>query len=299
MGKSVPSAPSATETASAQQAANMTNQTTPFGSLTYSQTGTGPTGIPQYTANTTLSPQVQAAVNASLGAQTNLGNAAQQLSQNIGSQLGQPLDFSAQQGYLNNLTAGNLDKQWDRMAETNETSLVNRGIRPGSTAYSQAINDFRTDRSDAYNSANLNNYNSALQSQLALRNQPLSELSALMSGSQPQLPQFGATPGVDVIGATNNAYNAQMGAYNAQQGQFGGLLSAGASLIPLLSDERTKTDIKRVGVLDNGLEVFSYRYKSGGPYHIGLLAQEVEKVNPDAVVELNGMKHVLYERAVL
>lgn len=298
-GKGAPSAPSASETASAQQSASLINQYNPFGSSTYTQTGTGPTGVPTYRQDVSVSPQVQAALNASLGSQTNVANAAQSLSQNIGSQLGKPLDFSQQQAFLNDVTAQNLDRSWDRQYEQNETNLVNRGIRPGSTAYQQATTDFRNDRSNAYNSANAANYNTALQSQLALRNQPLAELSALMSGGQPQLPQFGATPGVDVIGATNNAFNQQMAGYNSQQAQFGGLLSAGASLIPLLSDRRAKTDIRKVGTLDNGLDVFLYRYKHGGGYQIGLMAQDVEKVRPEAVVEgPDGFKRVNYEQAV-
>jgi hypothetical protein len=64
---------------------------------------------------------------------------------------------------------------------------------------------------------------------------------------------------------------------------IGGLLGAGGAF--LHSDARMKTDIQDVGVLDNGLTVYRYRYKDDPThtFHIGLLAQEVERDNPEAV----------------
>jgi len=53
--------------AAAGQAASNVNQNSPFASLTYNQTGTGPGGIPLYTANTQLSPQMQSIVNSLQG----------------------------------------------------------------------------------------------------------------------------------------------------------------------------------------------------------------------------------------
>jgi hypothetical protein len=48
-----------TQTAATQQGANMVNNASPYGSLTY-QTSINPTtGLPEYSANTTLSPQQQ------------------------------------------------------------------------------------------------------------------------------------------------------------------------------------------------------------------------------------------------
>ena len=41
----------------------------------------------------------------------------------------------------------------------------------------------------------------------------------------------------------------------------------------------------------NGLKVYKYRYKDGGPIHIGVMAQDVKKVKPDAVVEKVDGKH--------
>jgi hypothetical protein len=66
------------------------------------------------------------------------------------------------------------------------------------------------------------------------------------------------------------------------------------SLGAIFSDRRLKEDIRPVGKLDNGLTVYSYRYAWGGPVHIGLMADEVQAVVPDAVGEVSGYKTVDY-----
>ena len=65
-----------------------------------------------------------------------------------------------------------------------------------------------------------------------------------------------------------------------------------------MSDIRVKKNISTVGRVDNGLPVYSFQYITGGPQQIGLMAQDVEKINPSAVIEINGIKHVDYSEAV-
>jgi hypothetical protein len=65
------------------------------------------------------------------------------------------------------------------------------------------------------------------------------------------------------------------------------------------SDIRVKKNISKVGKLDNGLDVYSYQYIWGGPQQIGVMAQDVEKVNPSAVSDVGGVKMVNYSEAVL
>jgi len=93
-------------------------------------------------------------------------------------------------------------------------------------------------------------------------------------------------------------------------GVFGGLLGGLGALKNLgglggigslftLSDERAKEDIQPVGKLADGQKVYSYTYK-GDPERtpqIGLLAQEVEEREPDAVAEVGGVKMVNYAKA--
>jgi hypothetical protein len=73
---------------------------------------------------------------------------------------------------------------------------------------------------------------------------------------------------------------------------IGGLIGGVGGYVS--SDRRLKTDIEKVGKLDDGLNVYKYRYKDGGPMHIGVMAQEVEKVHPEAVGLLGGFKAVNY-----
>ena len=117
---------------------------------------------------------------------------------------------------------------------------------------------------------------------------------------------FGLIPGLaptqlDVQGTINtganmnnaNAANAQS-AQNAQMQALGSMASGAM----MMSDMRVKTDISRVGTLDNGLGVYAYRFKHGGPMQIGVMAQEVAEVNPGAVEEIGGILHVNYTEAV-
>jgi endosialidase-like protein len=75
--------------------------------------------------------------------------------------------------------------------------------------------------------------------------------------------------------------------------------AGGSGLLGLLklSDERLKEDIAPVGALFDGTPVYGYRYKGAPAYHIGLLAQDVEKTAPHAVVEIGGYKAVNYHAA--
>jgi hypothetical protein len=193
----------------------------------------------------------------------------------------------------------------------NQAQLAGAGLF--NTATGQNFNQGITGQSLGYNQA-LNKaqfQNTAQQQQLAqdlaLRSQPLQELAAIMGGSQIQLPQFSGYQPVNVgasptFAATQAQYQGQLGAANAQnasnaqtmQGLFG--LGAAALMAPTgtFSDRRLKTNIKQIGKADNGLNVYSYNYVWGGPAQLGYMADEVEKIAPDAVGEFNGYKTVNY-----
>ena len=69
---------------------------------------------------------------------------------------------------------------------------------------------------------------------------------------------------------------------------------------PFWSDRRLKHDIKRIGKTDDGLPIYTFKYK-GDPEeqtHVGFMADEVEQHKPDAVgLAPNGYKYVDYDRA--
>ena len=139
----------------------------------------------------------------------------------------------------------------------------------------------------------------SLQTQLALRNQPLNEITGLMSGSQLQMPQFqGYNPtniapapvfaGAQAQSAANmQNYGIQQSGANATTSGLFGL--AGAAL----SDRRLKSNIERIGTHKLGIGI--YEYDILGERQQGVMADEVEKVMPKAVLmHPSGYKMVNY-----
>jgi len=197
-----------------------------------------------------------------------------------------------------------------------ETQLINQGLRPGTEAYDNAIqllgqqeNDARTQAAltgiNLDTSANAQGYNQALQGaqfgntaqQQALaqaiqqRQMPLNEITALMSGSQIQNPQFGAYQGSNVaaapiFGATQAAGQAAQNNYNqqvaTQNANTAGLYSlAGAGAKAYFSDARLKSNIVKVG--NHPLGIGIYEYDIFDRRERGVMAQELMQVMPDAV----------------
>jgi hypothetical protein len=60
--------------------------------------------------------------------------------------------------------------------------------------------------------------------------------------------------------------------------------SPAATTTVTFSDIRLKRDIVRVGHLDNGLALYRYRYLWSDQLFVGVMAQEVAPMRPDAVV---------------
>jgi outer membrane immunogenic protein len=66
-------------------------------------------------------------------------------------------------------------------------------------------------------------------------------------------------------------------------GDWGNTTSASYLGQVLLSDIRLKRDITLIGHLDDGLGLYRYRYVWGDTVYVGVMAQEVAGVRPDAV----------------
>jgi hypothetical protein len=67
------------------------------------------------------------------------------------------------------------------------------------------------------------------------------------------------------------------------------------SKLGLFSDRRLKREIVKLGTAPNGLSVYQYRYLWSDDVHIGHIAQEVQKVRPDAVGVVAGFMTVRYD----
>lgn len=291
------------------------NQYTPDGSKTYSTNGgqqfTDPTTgasyfIPQYTETVSLSPEQQA-IKAELDAsKLNLGKLANNLSGQLGTRLTRnfTIDNESTERRLMELGRKRLDPVLAEQKAALDQRLANQGIRIGSKAYETATRQNSEAANDAYNQLLLSGRSQAVQEQLTEDNQRINQIGALMSGGQVSQPTFGQTnqpklPTVDYAGLKQDEWQARMQIAQQKnamtQSILGGLFGLGAAFIS--SDRRLKMDIKQIGTAANGLNIYSYRYVWGGPVQIGFMADEVEQLHPEAVIEVNGYKMVNYEKA--
>lgn len=231
--------------------ANRVNQTTPYGSLTYSQN-------PDETWNQveTLTPQAQQALDQQLALNTKYGETA-----NVGFDKARQLFENPELDTSGLPTRGinvgqtaqdaimsRLQPQLAQQAEALRTRMANQGITLGSDAYGketaqqgQQANDLQMQA--ALQGINLDqaNRSAALQEQAYLQDRPLNLINALRSGNQVQAPQFQqfaqqqTTQGPDMLGAAGAQYGAQMDAYNASQASspMSGLFGLGGTVLGL------------------------------------------------------------------
>src|SRR6185369_9012710 len=216
-------APDPVKTADAQTASNKAtaitqaelnnyNQVGPDGTKTFTQTGTNADGTPQFTATTAFSAPNQKIYDTNLGTKQNIAVIGKAQSAKIGDLLGTPFEINnAVSDKITSLGAQRLDPQFAAGEASLRTNLANSGIQEGSQAFDAAMRNFQQNKNDAYNSLYLKGEGQAASESIAQRNQPINEISALLSGSQMNTPTFGSTPqtsvaGTDVAGITQNAY---------------------------------------------------------------------------------------------
>lgn len=150
-----------------------------------------------------------------------------------------------------------------------------------------------------------NNYVSQLQPYLGASNAAAGGVAGVNMGQGNALAgQYDTLANLNYqtqTGIGNANANADLAGLTASGNAMNAIGSVGktvASLAPFLfSDERLKEDIEPVGQLSDGQPVYKYRYIGDPIWQIGLMAQDVEKTNPDAVVEIAGFKAVNYNKA--
>ena len=234
--------------AQTQQRTNMVDQVTPYGNLNYTQSGSWGTDAkgkdlgPRYTANVTLSPQEQAKQEQQWQFDNLVNNLGIQQTQKLTGLLDKPVDLNndATESRLMELGSKRLNPLFDQRRSALESRLVNQGIYKGSEAYDRDMNNFGQQENDAYNQLLLTGRGQAVQEALTQRNQPINEITALMSGGQVSQPNFTNTPTAqvgapDVAGLTMDAYRyGPLAQYQAQQQQnqamMGGLFGLGGAV---------------------------------------------------------------------
>ena len=291
------------------------NEYGPDGTKTFDQTGmttvtdpyTGKTyQIPKFSVTTTLSDQQKAIKGQQDAASLNLATLGKDLSGTLGQQLTGNFSLGNEEteGRLFDLGRKRLDPMFANRDEDLRTRLANQGIKAGTAAYDREMGLLGQQQNDAYNSLLLQGRGQASQELLTEDNQRINQISALLGGGQVSMPNFmtganvGAIPTTDNASIIGNSDNAKMAAWQANQAAMGSMLGGLGGLFTL-SDERAKTDKDKIGETDDGMGIYSYRYKGQPQKQIGLMAQEVQKKKPQAVRKgVDGLLRVNYEKAL-
>jgi hypothetical protein len=256
----------------------------------------------------------QQADDARWGAVSQAGSEQQRMQQEAQAQ-GQFQNAAQQQAYEQMLGAGGFANQAQAQQfqqNAAQGAFQNAGLAQQLSQQQSAFNAQQ---------AGLGSY---LQQQYAARNQPINEITSLLSGAQVQQPNFINTPGAqipttDYAGIAQQNFQNQMGIYQQQNTNYnalmGGILGLGAGALKP-SDERLKENVVRVGSIfatdvDNQegksadnlrheLPIYQYSYKQDplSFRHVGPMAQDVEKIDRGAVKSINGIKYIDQRRVM-
>jgi len=227
-------------------AANRVNQITPYGNLTYKQTGTDSYGNPTWTATQELAPAQQKIAEQQAGLSSGLLSTAQQGLDYAGNLMAKPgidmsklpsTGFDPGQSYQDAIMK-RLEPQLNRENQSFEQDMANKGIGVGTQAYNTAKQLLSQNQNDRLTSATVQGMNTGLtanQQAFAQQGynqmQPINVINALRTGSQVASPQYvnpalqSTTQGPDLLGAAGQQYNAQLGATNAANAASGGFMS--------------------------------------------------------------------------
>jgi hypothetical protein len=221
------------------------------------------------------------------------------------------MDMAAQRaGFQNSAQQQQYDQLMGRGSFANQAQAQQFGQNAQQAGfYNQGLAQQLAQQQSGFNAQNAQR-NQYMQEAYQQRNQPLNEISALTSGSQVQSPNWLNSPTsqiatTDIGGLINQNFAQQQQNYQTATSSWnatmGGLLGLGAGMIK--SDRRAKKNIDRIGsvfaVTDEGgrerLPVYEYEYRKGegdGRRHVGPMAQDVERIDPGAVREIGGVKHI-------
>ncbi|WP_041368073.1 hypothetical protein [Methylocella silvestris] len=241
MSLSQPSPPDPTQTANQQQQynknaaqsqaqMNMVNQSTPYGTLTYTQTGTNADGTPQYTATQQLSAAQQKLLNQQQATQGQLGGYAKELAGNMSGSLTNGPDLS-NDALIKTMMGWQTDYMQPTFNNQNsnlDSQLAAQGITQGSAAYDNAKRQLQQSQNGTVENALANTEGQAYNQSLSTYQNQLQTLMGLLGGSGPANlgASFAQTPTEQIqpanyAGLAEQNYNQQNQQYaNTMQGLF-------------------------------------------------------------------------------
>lgn len=248
-----------TTAATSSQAGSNVNQNNAFGSLNYTQTGTGPNGTPLYTANTTLSPTEQGLFDSFTSGQQTAGNQANALltganygSTNPATTIGNATSGLTQQAMGQEINY--LSPYFNTQTSQLQTQLANEGINPSSPAYVNAMRNLQNNQGNT-----VTGFEAQIEPQMYSQATSSYELPAELAESlgtygTPTTPNssFVSTPSLNITpanyeGDVSSANTANMAAYQAQLGQsnaeMSGLFGLGSAALGGLAKNGSLTGL--------------------------------------------------------
>jgi hypothetical protein len=201
-------------------AANRINQQTPYGSLSYQQTGTDAQGNPIWSANQQLSPELQNLTQSSLA-----GLQASQANPMYGINPGDTYSNAIMQ---------RLAPQQSQAREALDAQLANQGIMPGSEAYNRAKTLLGQTQNDALTSAIVGGMQTGISAQ-DLQNKSAANIRNLATPGYVTPYNQATVAGPDYLSAYTSQNATEIARQNAEAAQrsamLGGLAGLGSSAI--------------------------------------------------------------------
>lgn len=278
--KSGPSAPDPYKTAEAQynfgkraREDSLTNAVSAAGSSRYVK---GPDG--RFTLQTELSPDLKARY--------------QDLASSIGG-----FDRGAMEKTLYDRSLSLMRPDLEQGRESLETRLNTQGIPIGTEAYQKEIDRFDRQENDLFSRMAMDAVINAGNESRADRGMDLNEMGSLLSMA-PRAEGNTTMQAPDIASMIYQNYAQNSANHNNQKAGLGQLASS-AAMMASFSDKALKTNIQKVGERF-GFNWYRWTWNKAaealglGGSAEGVIAQEVEKVRPDLVVEVNGYKAVHY-----
>lgn len=224
-----------TKSGQQSQVGSMTNQVTPTGSLSYSQTGTSSDGTPLYTATTKLSDPQQQLLDILQGTQKTAGQQGQSLisGANYGAQSPTDVIGNATSGLTKDAMTKQvayLDPYFKQQTDQLDTQLRNQGFAPGQPGYDNAMRAVQNNQGNTVtgflSQMEPQMYQQAYQNYMT----PASLGGTLAGLGSPSNPTFQNTPQLNIqpanlIGATANSAQAAEASYQDQLKQSQAMMS--------------------------------------------------------------------------
>ena len=176
-----------------------------------------------------------------------------------------------------------VDQAYDRATTEFRGQLGRYGLNPGSGRFAGGLRSLAlgraADRAGAMSGARRNLRDRRRQLQFGTLSALSGQSGQALSGLSSAAGGYGAIANRDA-----RAYGAAQQRRGDRQSGLGALVGTGlTAAATFFSDRRLKDDMGTVGKLDSGIPVHIFRYKDSPKVHMGVMADQAEKIRPEAV----------------